>query len=239
MNKIIFSLVFIGVLSVGSLVWADDTNRNMPTPTNLPASSTLKESLKDEMEKNRQEFNDMIKQKKTELEDKIKTKREELQKKLKNIQDVNKRQAVEKIDKQIDELNSKMMTHFSDMLDKMSAKLVKIGERADKAFQQGYDVSSVRTAIDNAKKSIDVVRSAIATQSGKTYAIQVTIDTALKGNVGKARDALHADVTAVKNILQAANEAVHKAATTLGQLKGQNPLSSVLPSPSVSPTSTQ
>ncbi len=242
-------MVLVGVLSVGSLVLAEG---NILKAINIPASPAMKEKIKDkktevknevrnlrdDIQKKTQEFKDTIKVKKAELENQIKVKRDELKVNLKKIKDTTKQQAVQKIDNQIDDLNSQMMVHFSDMLDKMSAVLVKIGDRVDRASQQGYDVSSVRTALDNANKAIVVARSAIVAQSSKTYIIKITTKNGLRGSVGRARDALHADLTTVKNAVQAANEAVRKAAVTLGQLRGQSPLLSPLPSPSVLVTPT-
>ncbi len=271
MNKFIFYLVLVGVLSVGYLALAEE-NGTESSPSVSPSVRTkvqeqkdlLKretedaksktkieiedkkieveseiKNLKEDIRKKTQEFKDTVKVKKVELEDQIKTKRQELQVNLKKIKDTAKQQTVEKIDKQIDDLNSQMMAHFSDMLDKMSAVLVKIGDRVNKASQQGYDVSSVRTAIDNANKAIVAARSAIVTQSGKTYVIKITTETGLKGSVGKARDALHTDLVVVKNAVQSANEAVRKAAVVLGQLRGQSPSPSLTPSVSPTPTPTQ
>jgi len=195
-------------------------------------------NLRDDINKKTQEFKDAVKIKKAELEDNIKAKREELHVNLKKIKDVAKQQSVENIDKQIDDLNSQMMAHFSDMLDKMSAVLVKIGDRTTKASQQGYNISSVNDAVGNAKKAIEAAHSAIVTQSGKTYVIKVTTENGLKESVGKARDALHADLTAVKNSVQAAHEAVRKAAVVLGQLRGQSPLPSPTPVSTSSPQAT-
>ncbi len=193
-------------------------------------------NLKEDVQKKTQEFKDTVKAKRAELQDQIKAKREELRANLKKIKDASKQQSVENIDKQLDDLNSQTMTRFSDMLDKMSAVLVRTGDRVNKASQRGYDVSSVRLAIDNANKAIATARSAIVAQTGKTYVIKITSENGLKGSVGKARDSLHADLAVVKNAVQAANEAVRKVAVVLGQLKGQNLSPSPSLSPSVSPT---
>lgn len=270
MNKFIYSTILVGVLSVGSLAWAESGKNAVPIPTHIPASPDLRakikeqksnlkreiketkaatrseiknkkeetekdiRELKEEMRKKTQEFKETVRTKKAEIDDKVKAKRDELEIKLRNIKDTVKKDKVERIDKQIDDLNARMMSHFSEVLDKMSAVLVKIGERADKASEKGYDVSSVRTAINNANKAIETARSAVIAQSGKTYAIQVTTENGLKGVVGRARDALHKDLNIVKDLVKTANEAVHKAAVTLGQLKDQKPVPS--PSVSISPT---
>ncbi len=285
MNKYIISSVLVGILSASSLVWAEDTNRNLPTPTNESSSPAIRakiqeqknrlqqnvkdakakteaeikdakiklentaETVKKDVKKRkeefdnaikvkREEFNNTVKAKRAELEDQIKTKREDLKVRLEKIKDEGKKQIVERIDKQIDALNDKMMRHFSSVLDKLEEMLVRINERADKVFaERGFDVSMVRSAIDKANATIASARSAIEIQSGKTYTITITTETALKTNVGKARQDFGADLTKVKDAVKVAQSAVKDAAVALAQLVVKTNVSpSPLVSPSVTPT---
>ena len=155
---------------------------------------------------------------------------------MEKIKDESKKKTVEKIDQQIDSLNSKMTQHFSGVLDKLGEMLIRISERADKAsIERGLDVSSVRSAIEKANTVIASARLAIETQSGKTYVIKVTTEKTLKADVGKARQALGTDLTKVRDAVKAAQSAVKDAAVALAQLVVKTKTS---PSPSVSPSPT-
>ena len=68
------------------------------------------------------------------------------------------------------------------------------------------------------------------TQSGKTYTIKVTTETALKSDVGKTRQALGADLAKVRDLVKSAQSAVKDAAVALAQV-----VIKPKPSPSVSP----
>jgi len=191
-------------------------------------------AFKEELEQKKEELKKKIEQKREELKTTIETKREELKQHLEKIKDEKKKQAVERIDKQIDELNSRLLKHYLNVLDKISAVLVKVSERADKAEERGVDVSAVRTAITSAESAIAVARSAIEAQTGKTYIIQVNTEGTLKTDVGKARQALHNDLSKVRLAVKAAHNAVRNTATTLAHSMGV--IKS--PSPTVSPTPT-
>jgi len=218
----------------------DDDNENSSTNIKAEAENAREQlkntaqAVREDLKKRKEEFDNMVKTKKAELENEIKTKREELKTNLKKIKDDRKKQTVEKVDQQIDELNAKMVKHFSSVLDKLEEMLVRISERADKASsEKGLDVSLVRSAIDKAKIAIASARSAIEVQTGKTYAIKVTTEKTLKAEVGKARQALGADLAKVRDVVKAAQSSVKDAAVALAQLHGKNKVS---PSPSVSPS---
>src|SRR3990167_5119704 len=181
------------------------------------------EVFKEELEQKREELKINVEQKREELKTRIETKREDLKKRLEKVKDERKKQAVERIDKQMDELNDRLLKHYLSVLDKLSDVLVRISERTDRAEERGVDVAAVRTAIDEANRAISAAKTAIETQSGKTYTIQVNTEEGLKNDVGRARQALHNDLAAVRLVIKAAHEAVRQAATTLAQLPRPTP----------------
>lgn len=142
----------------------------------------------------------------------------DLKTKLQTIKDARKRQVVEKINEEIQNLNTRRTDHYSDVLNKLSAAVGRIGTRADNAAGRGLDVSSVRTDLDAAKAAIKAAQDAILVQAGKVYTITVTNDATLKSNVGATRQALYNDLKALNEKVRAAYDAVHKAATDLAQI---------------------
>lgn len=190
-----------------------------------------REELKQRIEERKEELKARVEEKREELKDRIEQKREELKERLETIKDERKKEVVERIDKRMDELNERLLDHFLSVLDKLGGVLVRIAERADSAEERGVDVSAVRTAIDEANNAIAMAKSAIETQAGKTYTIQITDEEGLRTDVGRARRALHGDLKAVRLTVKAAHEAVRNAATTLAQLPRPTPT----PEPTESP----
>ncbi len=176
------------------------------------------------MEQKKAEFKNKVETARTELKTRIETKKRELKTKLAKIKDERKKQVVEKIDGQLDELNKRRMDHFSQVLEQIEKVLDKISGRTAKAEANGRDVSAVKSAISEAQNSIAASRSAVQTQAVKTYTITITTENALRQDVGKARQALHADLVKVEDTVKAAREAVRKAATTLAQIPNVNDL---------------
>lgn len=177
-----------------------------------------REELKQRVEERKEELKTRVEEKREEIKNKVEHKREELKKKLEEIKDEKKRQSVERIDRQLDELNRRLLDHYLNMSNKLSDVLIKIAERADKAEERGVDISATRTAIDKANGAIEAVKVAVENQAGKTYTIQVTTEEGLKTDVGKARQALHGDLASVREVVKAAYEAVRSVATTFAKL---------------------
>lgn len=194
------------------------------------------ETGREDLKKRQEEFHDQVKAKREMLKEEVEAKRKELKTHLEKVKDERKKETVERIDQRMDALNDKMMRHFSVVLDKLEEVLVRINERADKvSTERGHNVSSVRSAIDKANTAIALARVAIENQSGKTYTINVTVESALKSDVGRARQDLHADLAKVKDAVKSAHSAVRDAAVALAQLVIKINAS---PSPSVSPSAT-
>jgi hypothetical protein len=213
-----------------------------------------RDALKLEIQNSAAQLQQTIAAKREELKTKIETQKQQLQEKLKQIKDQVKQNIVIRINDRLTALNNLMVDHFLAVLSRLDTILNNIGSRADKAESAGLDVSAVRTAISDAQKAISASRDAVKAQAAKTYPITIattnasTTENNLKIYVGKARQALHADLVAVRATVFAAREAVHKAATALAQIQGiddiktgeENPSASSSPSatPSASPSAT-
>ena len=197
----------------------------------------IRENKKEEIKEMKEEFKERVKEKREELKDRIEVKREELKEQLKKIKDERKKQVVEKIDKRLDELNERMVNHFMNILDRLEDVLTRISERADKFEDRGINVSSVRVAIDTAQKAINNARTAVEAQADKTYKVEIDVEDRLRADVGKARQALHADLAVVRKLIGDTKNAVHDAARTLAQtVKTNKPSVSSNPSPTLTET---
>ena len=179
---------------------------------------TDRERVRSEIMEMRDDFKTRMDAEKAELQGEIQDKREALRAQLQKVKDERRREVVERIDVRLDELNARMLDHFSNVLDGLEDVLERIASRADKAEGRGLDVSTVRTAITDALSSITSARSAVQVQAGKTCIVTVTTENNLRVDVGKARKCLHDNLTVVREAVKAAKEAVRKAATTLAQI---------------------
>ena len=179
---------------------------------------TDRERVRSEIMEMRDDFKTRMDAEKAELQGEIQDKREALRAQLQKVKDERRREVVERIDVRLDELNARMLDHFSNVLDRLEDVLERIASRADKAEGRGLDVSTVRTAITDALSSITSARTAVQVQAGKTCIVTVTTENNLRVDVGKARKCLHDNLTVVREAVKAAKEAVRKAATTLAQI---------------------
>ena len=100
------------------------------------------ETRRGAMEQRRIEFEGRVEQTREDLTTRIEKKREELKERLQGIRDENKRKIVERIDRQMDALNKRLLKHFEAVLNKLEGILSRIGDRADRAESNGSDVSA-------------------------------------------------------------------------------------------------
>ncbi len=180
---------------------------------------TRKEEFRALSEERKEEFKNRLEEARKTAKDEIEKRKEELKVRLQQIRDEQKKKIVEKVAEQLNELNERMMKHFSAVLDRLSEVLVNIKSRTDKAEARGWDVSAVRTMITAAEEAIASARTAIEAQAAKVYTPEITgEEEKLRVEVGNARQALHRDLAAIREVIRAAYEAVRKVATTLAQI---------------------
>src|SRR3990167_6524120 len=178
----------------------------------------VRQNIKEERQDVRQNIKEERQAVKAEVKGKIEAKRAELKQNLAKIKDERKKAVAERIYQELNKLNERTMNHFVDVLNHLEKTLEKIKDRTAKAETNGRDVAAVRTAISDAEQAISASRSAVEIQSKKTYDFTFDSEETLKLNIGKARQALHSDISGVRKTVFDAREAVRKAATTLAQI---------------------
>jgi hypothetical protein len=145
--------------------------------------------------------------------------RDEFRERLAEIKDAQKRERLEHVGQMLDQINERWTAHFDNVLLRLSEILAKIGTRADKLEEDGQDVVSVRDAIADAEIAIDAAQVVVNTQAGNSYVIDITDEESLKGDVKSARDELHADLTATRDEVRTARQAVHDAFQALKDVR--------------------
>ena len=194
-----------------------------------------REELKKQLEAKREEAKKRVETAREEAKTRVKAAREELKKRVEQIKDERKKATATRLDEQMNRLNERWTTHFTNVLNRLDDILGKIQVRADKAASLGKDVSAVKTAIDAAKAAIASARTAVEAQAKKDYTITFTSEGELRTAFKAAKDQLHKDLTALRDgAVKAARDAVQNAARSLGGVLkvDEEPEESTTPAPS-------
>jgi len=186
------------------------------------------------LQERRDVFKQQLEQIRSSVKNRVEQYRQELKNRLKQIKDERKRQIVERVYNNINELNKRLTDHFTNVVDKLDQILEKITSRTDKAAANSRDVSGVRTKINNAKNALASARTTIKIQADRVYTLNISTESALKLDVGQARQTFHADIVKVRQVVKAARDAIHEAAVTLAQIPKIDELE--LPPATTSPT---
>lgn len=210
-----------------SPVWAHESPSSSPN-----VSPRAQDRVKEGIQNIKQNLREGIKEKRPERKEKTSPPpRVESKERIRKIKDENKQKIVERISKQLDELNARTTGHFVQVLDRLEKVLAKTVSRVDKAEANNWDVSGVRAIINQAKEAIASARSAVEAQKAKDYTPQISGEEAkLKVEVGEAREALHNDLTQVRQKVLAAREFVKAVAAALAQSPRINELKAPTPS---------
>lgn len=205
------------------------------TSDEIQAFKDKREALQEDVQSRVESFRQDVEAKREAARARIEAARQALQEKLAQFRDDRKKQIVERLAKSLDELNTKMVRQFSEIVDKLDELLVSIGSRADKAEANGRDVSAVRSALTSAQTAVAAAREAVRTQAAKTYPVNLTSEDTARTDIAPVKQALEADLKAVRTLVQAARQAVAAAAQALRQIPGVDSLefpSGEAPSPS-------
>ncbi len=230
MKKIIVFSIISAMTIIGSfgLAMAQTEIKDIRQDARQQIQETLQNVYK-EFEAKRMEAKNLIESKKEEFKNKVEAKREEvkskvevkkieLKERLTKIKDERKKQIVERVYSQINELNNRRLDHYSAVLEKLEKVLDRISSRTAKAEANGRDISAVKIVITEATNSIAAARAAIQNQAGKVYTPVISIESALKTDIGVIRQALRSDLANIQETVKTSQEAIRKAANALAQI---------------------
>lgn len=194
-----------------------------------------REELKKQLESSREEFKKKVEAAREEAKTRVRAAREEFRKRVEQIKDERKKEIAKRLAEQMNLINERWTTHFfMNVLDRLDDILGKIQIRADKAAALGKDVSAAKSAITAAKAAIASARTAVEAQSKKVYTVTITSDEKLGEAFKSVRDQLHKDLTALRDVIKAARDAVQSAARSLSGIRkvDEEPESESAPAPS-------
>ncbi|MBI2036672.1 hypothetical protein HYT17_03515 [Candidatus Microgenomates bacterium] len=183
-------------------------------------SSTNRKDRVATREAKRQELIENKQVRQEEKKQRIASKTAELKARLAEFRDKKKTALVEKINNSLNTVNDRQTAAMQKHLEKMEELLTKLEERVNNKAAEGKDTSSASAALASSATSIALAKSAVEAQAGKDYTIQVSSESAVRTDAKAARDALHADLKQVRQLVVAAKQslanAIAVAAKTLG-----------------------
>lgn len=155
-----------------------------------------------------------------EKKQRIASKTAELKVRFTEFKDKRKAALAEKINNSLNTVNDRQTAAMQKHLEKMEELLTKLEERVNNKAAEGKDISSASAAIARSAASIASAKSAVSAQADKDYAIAVSTESAVRIDAKEARDQLHTDLKAVRELVVEAKQslanAIRVAATTLG-----------------------
>lgn len=169
-----------------------------------------RDELKQNLEAKRKEAKERLETVREEAKMRVKATREELKKKIDGLRDEKKKERAKRLDEQLNRLNERWTTHFTNVLSRLESVLGKIKIRKDKAASLGKDLTAVDTAIAAAESVIASTRSAVEAQAQKDYTVTFTSEEQLKEAFRAAKKQLHQDLTSLRDgAMKSARNAVH------------------------------
>lgn len=174
----------------------------------------LIEAKKEALEQREAALKELREKKQSALRD-MKQSREDFEEKLSEIKDERKQKVAENLADRFDSINDKWVTHWNNVLDRLSEILAKVNTRADTLALEGKDVSAVKTAVGAAETAISAAEEAITKQAGETYEFEIDTEENLGQNVKLAIGGFHEDLRSVQTLIKDARDAVGKALRAL------------------------
>lgn len=141
-----------------------------------------------------------------------------LRSKLAAFKDRKKATLAEKINDNLDKINTRRTNQMTLHLQKMLEILSKVEERTANATG---DKTNLNISLDEAKTAISVAQAALQAQSAKEYTVSVTSEQTIKADVKDTRDLLHKDLKATHDLMVEARQAVAKSIADAITLMGE------------------
>ncbi len=181
----------------------------------------VRTELKNEIRIRQEEAKKQIEAVREQVKQRVKTQQEAFKGKISQMKDERKRQTAGHLEEQINQINERWTTHFSNVLNQLENVLAKIEVRAQKAEVNGNDVSGVKTAIETARQAIKTARDAVVTQAAKGYTVIFESEDKLKEAFKTVKEQLRKDLTGLRDgAIKNAKKAVQDVFQALRQIPG-------------------
>lgn len=139
---------------------------------------------------------------------------------LAKIKDENRRKLVEKINDNINQINTNRTDHFLKILGRLSGILDKLELQIEMAKQKGLKTAASEDSVTIARERLKRTEAEVVDQATKLYIIPVDL-TSLKIDVGNTVTTLQRDLNRVKFMLIDAKQLTVEAFTQLKRMLGE------------------
>ncbi|MHB9019346.1 MAG: hypothetical protein ACYC3G_00510 [Minisyncoccota bacterium] len=170
------------------------------------------------MQEERNSFRVRVESLKQEAKTKMAQEREALKVRLQVVKDEAKKATVQKLDENINNLNSNFVEKFTKNLTDFDTYLSKLVDKAS-ATSTTKDLTAFNSAVGSAKAAIASAKAAVEAQTNKVYTIAVSSEANLKSDVSSVRGLLNNDLKSVRDLVQAAHSATVIALTEFNKIK--------------------
>src|SRR3989344_5514321 len=166
-----------------------------------------------------------------ELKSQWQEKKLEFETKLQEIKDEKKKQIVKRINNRISVVNKNRSERMIQVLEKLSTIIDRLTEKVNTAKNYDLDTSASEIAIANAKTAVIAAQTAVTTQAGKSYVVEIQTEETLKAMVGSDVSQLESDLKIVHQAVVDAKQAVSKAGEEVAKLGSGQFQQKLTPSP--------
>lgn len=193
----------------------------------LPASAhTDTDSATDSIRQQRQNFtqkqrlrsqnlHDAVQNRRNALRQQTKDRLAALRQKLTQLKDQRKAAIVERINTKLARVNEKATNRMTTVIEKLDSILARIDNKTQSASAQGKDVSTAQGMVASANNALADAKSAVSSQAGKDYTIQISSEDSLRSDVGATFSQLQQDLRSTRKTVIQAKQAVMQAARAL------------------------
>lgn len=205
MKSILFILLSILFVLPVAGVYAE----NSGNAAGLKTKNEIRQKTQEEIDKYKNEMKLQKEElKKQMLENREKTKTN-IRTQFNEIKDEQKLIRMERIEESLNKINARRSDHFTRVLERLGAILVKLETHTATLAAEGKDITGAQSAIAKAKTEIANATAAVSTQKNKVYNVpDGTQETALKSNYGQLFKSLQEDLRAVWENIKTAKDAV-------------------------------
>ncbi|OGK38479.1 hypothetical protein A3F03_03235 [Candidatus Roizmanbacteria bacterium RIFCSPHIGHO2_12_FULL_41_11] len=192
---------------------------------------TTTQELKSQWQEKKLEFLETLKLKREEAKESYQLKKQEFETKLQEIKDEKKKQIVKRINNRISVVNKNRSERMIQVLEKLSTIIDRLTEKVNTAKNYDLDTSASEIAIANAKTAVIAAQTAVTTQAGKSYVVEIQTEETLKAMVGSDVSQLESDLKIVHQAVVDAKQAVSKAGEEVAKLGSGQFQQKLTPSP--------
>lgn len=172
--------------------------------------TTRKDLVKQKIEARK----DSIEKRVVAVKDKIASREAVLKAKLLVFKDKRKAEITERINTNLNKINQNQTTQMQKHLERMSVLLDKLENRVNTGSSDIKDPQAAKVAISSARASVDQATSAVKTQAGKDYTLQVTKESKVKADAQAMRTKLNTDLKSVRQLVITTKQMISNAIKT-------------------------